>query len=324
MNNYFLVFSNGEKIGDGIIKLALLHEIKRRFKDHKIIWVANGSTVYANKLEFISKKYIYKVIDKANLNPFFWKKKSNSEFLNNSKFEYIFDTQKAVPRSIALKRLEYKYFISSSAKGILSSSKKNFKSNKNNYYLDELINLLNSVKEKNIDKQFRIPISFNIEKELTNIFKKNLKYIGIAPGAGEKNKIWPIENFIEIARYYENNSYKIVWFLGPEELEIKKKIKNIFPNSLYPEEIVRGYSSIEIIIASTKYLSVALSNDSGVSHILSSKYCPLIKLFGPRDSFKFTPKDKLLKTISSTDYKSNNIKSIPVKRVINEINNLIN
>ena len=68
---YILVFSNGEKLGDGIIKIHLMHEIKRRFSDYNIVWVANGTTVYNNKLKLFSDNYLYKVIEHTNLSPFF-------------------------------------------------------------------------------------------------------------------------------------------------------------------------------------------------------------------------------------------------------------
>ena len=41
MQKKILVFSNGEKIGDGLIKLPLLNEIKRRLPEYKIIWMTN-------------------------------------------------------------------------------------------------------------------------------------------------------------------------------------------------------------------------------------------------------------------------------------------
>ena len=42
-----LVFSNGEKIGDGIIKLQLLYEIKRRLPNHRLYWITDkGKTNY--------------------------------------------------------------------------------------------------------------------------------------------------------------------------------------------------------------------------------------------------------------------------------------
>ena len=70
-----LVFSNGEKIGDGLIKLPLLYEIKRRLPDTKIYWMTNeGTTVYRNRLKNIASQYIGEIFEQVNLQFFFWKK----------------------------------------------------------------------------------------------------------------------------------------------------------------------------------------------------------------------------------------------------------
>ena len=46
-----LVFSNREQIGDGIIKLPFIYEIKERFPDYHLIWATHsGNTVYNNIL----------------------------------------------------------------------------------------------------------------------------------------------------------------------------------------------------------------------------------------------------------------------------------
>ena len=88
--------------------------------------------------------------------------------------------------------------------------------------------------------------------------------------------------------------------------------------------MVLKYSNIEIVMGSTKFLSCAIANDSGISHMLSTNYCNLLKLFGPKDSNKFTPKRKFLKTISAKEYNSNEVSIIPLDRVIGEVNNLLN
>ena len=50
-----LVFSNGEKIGDGIIKLQLLYEIKLRLPDYKLYWITDtGKTVYSGILRNVA------------------------------------------------------------------------------------------------------------------------------------------------------------------------------------------------------------------------------------------------------------------------------
>ncbi|SVD00793.1 uncharacterized protein METZ01_LOCUS353647, partial [marine metagenome] len=131
MQKKILVFSNGEKIGDGLIKLPLLNEIKRRLPEYKIVWMTNrGRTVYNNQLKNIASKYIDQIIEKANLNPFFWQKISNIYNLKDLSFDYIFDTQKAVLRTLALKRIKCSVFISASAVGFFSDKKIQIKSKK--------------------------------------------------------------------------------------------------------------------------------------------------------------------------------------------------
>ena len=308
-----LVFSNGEKIGDGIIKLSLLNEIKRRLPDFKLVWIANGTTVYNNHLKNIASQFIDQIFDQAYLNPFFWQKISNKYNFENLKFEYILDTQKTVFRTIALKRINCSFFISNAASGFFLSknNKKKIQNRFTKYYLEDLFDLLNLIKEDKVDKNFKFPIPKELFTELNNFFDHKNKYIGIAPGAGEKNKIWPLENFIKIGKNFEKEKFKIVFFLGPEENFIKEKIKKEFPNSLFPEENIQNFSGFEVVMASTKFLSCALTNDSGVAHMLSTNYCPLVKLFGHKDPAKFTPINKNISTISSDEFGSKKISDIP-------------
>ena len=126
-----------------------------------------------------------------------------------------------------------------------------------------------------------------------------------------------------MCNYLEGNNKTLVFFIGPDELYLKEKLKNLYPHSIFIEDHITGFQNIEIIMATTKYLQLAISNDSGVSHMLSTGYCPLIKLFGPKDSTKFTPENPNLFSISSSDFNSKNINKIPVSRVIEEIEKVL-
>ena len=321
MQKKILVFTNGEKIGDAIIKLPLLIEIKKRLPDHKLIWMTNkGKTSYNKELKNIANEYIDEILEQANLNVFFWKKISNKYDLSKVNYEYIFDTQKTFFRTLALKRISCDNFISASTAGFFSSRKIIKKNNsKRKYYLYDLYDLLDLIKKDKVDSQFTFKIPNNLSSDLRNLFKLNEKYIGIAPGAGEKDKIWDLKNFIKVAKYFEKKSFKLVFFLGPHEKNIEKEIKSIFPSAILPENSISNYSGTEIVIASTKFLRFSISNDSGVSHMLSSGFCPLIKLFGPKDSNKFTPRDKKIITISSDQFGSKNINDIPIEYVLKKI-----
>ena len=76
-------------------------------------------------------------------------------------------------------------------------------------------------------------------------------------------------------------------------------------------------------MASTKYLKCALTNDSGISHMLSTNQCPIIKLFGPKSANKFSPKNNKIINISSNDFGNNDIKSIKKEYVINKMKKII-
>ena len=321
-----LVFSNGEKIGDGIIKLPLLNELKRRLPNHHLFCMTDqGSTVYKSTLKNISYNYIHKIYEKVDLNYFFSNKISNKYQLEKEFFDIILDTQKSVFRTLTLKRIKHKTFISGSASGIFSDIKlnKNVR-NEKKYYLEYLYDLLDLILKKEVDKNFKFPINKNIEVNLTKIFSENHNYVGIAPGAGEENKIWPLNNYIEIGKYLESKDYIIVFYLGPNERDYEKILKQNFQNAIFleNEKSLDSFNNIEIIMASTKFLKFAISNDSGVSHMLSTNYCPLIKLFGPKDSVKFTPKLKNLITVSSSELNSDKIEDISISRVIKAIEDL--
>ena len=321
-----LVFSNGEKIGDGIIKLPLLNELKRRLPNHNLFWMTDqGSTVYTSTLKNISCNYIHKIYEKVNLNYFFSNKISNKYQLEKEFFDIILDTQKSVFRTLTLKRIKHKTFISGSASGIFSDIRlnKNIR-NAKKYYLEYLYDLLDLILKKEVDKNFKFPINKNIEVNLRKIFSENHNYVGIAPGAGEENKIWPLNNYIEIGKYLESKDYIIVYYLGPSEKDYEKILKQNFQNAIFleNEKSLDSFNNIEIIMASTKFLKFAISNDSGVSHMLSTNYCPLIKLFGPKDSVKFTPNLKNLITVSSSELNSDKIEDISISRVIKAIEDL--
>ena len=78
-----LVFTNGEKMGDGLIKLPLLPELKKRLPDTKIYWMTDtGTTVYNNRLRNFASQYIEKIFEKAEISPFIWKKISKNHSQN--------------------------------------------------------------------------------------------------------------------------------------------------------------------------------------------------------------------------------------------------
>ena len=319
-----LIFSNGEKIGDGIIKLPFIHEVFTQLQDYRIIWLAYGTTVYSGILKEISSQYIGDVFFNSKLNFLPWNKISHKYDFKNQFYDIIIDTQKTVWKTLALKRLKSNIFISSSASWMFSDLKpKKEISKERKYYVEDLFDMLNLITKKNYTHNYIFNFPFKLEQKLKLLFKIKEPCIGIAPGAGEDNKKWNILNFIKVANFFREKNYHIAFFLGPDDDYEKKIILDHIPDAFFPEDLIKSFSGPEIVMTSTKFLICSLSNDSGVSHMLSTNYCPLVKLFGPKDSEKFTPNKPQIKTISSKYYGSNNINDIPVQGVIDLIQKLI-
>ena len=70
-------------------------------------------------------------------------------------------------------------------------------------------------------------------------------------------------------------------------------------------------------MACTKFLTFSISNDSGVSHILSTGDCQLFKLFNDKIPTKFTKNKNNIHSIKPIY--NNNIKSIETNEVYETI-----
>tara|TARA_B100001123_G_C15233791_1_gene996262 strand:+ start:634 stop:1614 length:981 start_codon:yes stop_codon:yes gene_type:complete len=318
-----LIFSNGEKMGDGLIKLPFIYEIFTRFPNCNITWVAYGTTVYSSSLKKMSENYLYQIIDKAELKAVPWKKISKKFNFEKENYDIIIDTQKTVIKTLALKRIKTNIFISSAAAWMFSDLKPVKKTNKKRYYLDNLYEMLELVLKTKIEYKQNYSFDSKLEEKIEKIFFNKHPCIGIAPGAGEKNRQWKIENFLEVSKYFLNKGFNIAFFVGPDDEYEKKIIIQNIPQAFFPEDLIDNFLGPEIVMCSTKYLKCSLSNDTGTGHMLSTNLCPQLKLFCKYDPIKFTPKSNIIRILSSQEYNSDNINLIPVKDVIENIENLI-
>lgn len=65
--NNILIISNGELIGDGLVKLPFVRAFRRQFPHAHITWVARNGCVYANVLNDIVGNDINEVITHTHL-----------------------------------------------------------------------------------------------------------------------------------------------------------------------------------------------------------------------------------------------------------------
>ena len=141
-----------------------------------------------------------------------------------------------------------------------------------------MLDLVSTFKDS---KKSHITIPKEIVNELKKIFSANKKYLGISPGSNTPKRIWSFENYMNVAKYFEDKGFNIVYFLGPQEKHMKKEIIKQIKNPIFPEETLKNYLGLEVVMGTTKFLDIAIANDSGTGQMLSTNLCPCLLYTSP-------------------------------------------
>ena len=327
-----LIYSGGETVGDGLYKISFLYNLRRAFPKSHITWMAGkGPTEYSRSL----KPLIVSLIDAVKedypiaKNPFL--DLIFSYPLKNKYYDLIIDTQTVVIPTLILKRIKHGVFISSTANWLFSDIK--FKDKNKSISLNERLNLFialvtNTKLSKNLNYvNLKGLYELKYDKLAEKLLPKNKNYIGISPGAGDKEKIWPLENFIEIALELKNKGRTPVFFLGPSEKDLLKYIKKRIPNALFPEwediAIKSGLKGPILVIALAHKLKLGIANDSGTGHMFAAGGCPLISIFSKHSPLKYAPLARKLTIIDSKKWGTKDPHIIPTEEVKKAIENLL-
>lgn len=113
-------------------------------------------------------------------------------------------------------------------------------------------------------------------------YKKSVehtKWIGIAPFAMHKTKIWPLENYAPLLEKIIQKLPVKFFFFGGGEKEIKffESLKAKFPANC---EIIAGQLKLRQEIALMKHLDLMLCVDSSNMHMASLANVPLLSIWG--------------------------------------------
>ena len=168
-------------------------------------------------------------------------------------------------------------------------------------------------------------IDFNLN-ELSKKYLEEAKrllpeknYIGfsVTQGNAYRKKSWPINSFINLAKKYISIGKKAVFFIEKKDVELINYIKNNLPTAMFPE-LESKIACPALVTALASKLEKAITIDNGIMHMISLAKIPMITLFGPTSSKKFSPKGDNVKILDSNElYKTNDISKISAEDVFN-------
>ncbi len=326
-----LIYSMGEVIGDGLIKLPFIASLRDAFPDATIHWcAAKGSTVYSTALSAIVAGFIDEVIDSGvtgiEVSDLVLLRKP----FGGRRFDVVIDTQTNVRRSLVVKRA-----ISQNS-GLFVSPAADFRFSDRKLtapwpeaMVDRLQMLASMAAGRPVAAR---PVALTDPRALeaaAALLPTGPAYIGFAPGAGGVSKRWPLERFIALAQAQAGRGRTPVFFIGPDEAQMAAPIRATIPRALFPETArTDAFTDIKgplLVIALASRLTAAVANDSGPGHMLAAGGAPLLSLQGVRrKAVKFHPAARRLTMLIAEDFGSPlDMTAIPLEEAARALDALI-
>ena len=320
MINRVLLYNSGGGVGDTLQLLPLINALKNEFKNAKFFFLCAHENHFNSSLKDFNCQIDTLDLEIKYFGFRWWHSlivKRRIKKYNIKKFDLIVDLQTKFRNSIILKMIPHKYFISSCFN--FRFSKPNIKIERIDRIDKNMLLAINSVlntKCKLIDYDVnKIEEKFSAESK--KLLPKN-NYIGfsITQGNVYRKKEWPLNNIINLCNILKKNNKTPVFFVEKKNKELKNKIQELIPYSLFPEH-ESNLSSPALVVCLGKRLEFAITIDNGIMHMLSLSKVPMISLFGPTDAEKFAPKyENSIVLDSKKLHNTKNISAISVEDVL--------
>ena len=325
-----LVYVDLDLVGDGLIKLPFLRALRNAFPHARITWLAGkGKTVYAHGLAPLVGGLIDEVVEDAGVGrrwTALMARPLAGTMLENRRFDLVIDTQRGVGTTLLLRRVPHHTFVSGAADYAFSSLRPPRPRGKPPAMIRQLLDLVEVASGQPADISGNLPGTPQHDSPAAGLLPAGRPYIGLAPGAGNKQKCWPLERFLQLAETQLAAGRTPVIFLGPEEADWAGRVARELPAALLPLQsaaVERIGPSPLITIALARRLSLAVANDAGVGHMMAAANCPLVSLFGPTPAEKFAPLVDHARVLRAQDHGGEDMDLIPLASVEDAVDELL-
>ena len=318
-----LIYNSGGGIGDSIQLFDIILTLKNNFSKDEIYYLSAHDNHFNQKLLDFNLKVKPLITEIKYFGfriwHFFYAKKILKKNLIEH-FDLIIDLQSKLRNTFILRQFPHKNFYSSTL---------NFKfCTKKNQYLHTKHNIQNVI--TNLEKILGYSIPFYeykidlINKKYFDEAKKLLpqkNYIGfsITQGNEYRKKSWPIKNFINLANEISKLNKTPVFFIEKDNKDLINYISSSVKGAIFPET-QSSLSGPPFVTALASRLEKSISIDNGIMHMIALAKIPMIVLFGPTSSEKFSPKHNNVSVLDSKKiYNSSDISKITLNDVLKHI-----
>ncbi len=323
-----LIHAKDHRIGDAFLQVPFFRSARARFPDARItLAVSLGGTPYATSLRSIIAEFIDEIVENAHLCDDRWQILARERPLGGRHFDLVIDMQKTWWRTLAIRRIRHRRFISAS-KHYLFSSRRPPRPWKPPHLLGQFLKLLDAAGGEEVMPQAVVRWFGEAERRTAQLcIADGAPAVGFVPGAGEPFKRWPLERFCAVARLQIQQRRRAVFVLGPEERDWIDAIQSSVPEALIPGWRGTGACGDALhpleVAALGERLAAVVTNDCGTAHMLAAGAVPMIALFGATNPAKYAPATPVLHVLQRASKGADAIKAISIEDVTDRLDALL-
>lgn len=316
-----LVHVGLDRLGDGLLKLPFVRALRDTYPNAKLTWFAGkDTTVFARALAPLVDGVLDEVIEHGGVGVTA-KELLRPRPLQGRVFDLVIDTQKIFWTSLSAMRIKHRVFVSPAARYLLSDRKppKGYKSPR--AMQRQMLDLLQVATGRTHPTPSRLdlPLGDKYTSQACALLPDGPSYIAFAPGSGGRPKCWPLERYIALAKDVADDGATPVFLIGPQEEEWAGEILSAVPEAILPLQAGNGaadhgYDPL-LTIALADRFEAAVSNDSGIAHMLGIGGAPLVALYGPTVYEKFPPMTDNIAVVRAGDFGDREMSAIPIDAV---------
>ena len=318
-----LIYNSGGGIGDSIQLFDIILTLKNNFSKDEIYYLSAHDNHFNHKLlDFnLEVKPLITEIKYFGFRiwHFFYAKKILKKNLIEN-FDLIIDLQSKLRNTFILRQFPHKNFYSSTLNFKFCTKKKQYLHTKHN--IQNVITNLEKILGYSIPfYEYKMDL---INKKYFEEAKKLLpqkNYIGfsITQGNEYRKKSWPIKNFINLANEISKLNKTPVFFIEKDNKDLINYISLSVKGAIFPET-QSSLSGPPFVTALASRLEKSISIDNGIMHMIALAKIPMIVLFGPTSSEKFSPKHNNVSVLDSKKiYNSSDISKITLNDVLKHL-----
>lgn len=310
-----LVYTDGEVIGDGIIRLPFAIALKAAAPDATLTWLTGTPSVYANALALMANTAIDRLLTLPAHRVRLRDLLTGPPRFAPEPFDLIIDTQRNTKRSFWLWRIPHRRMVSASANGFFSNV--GTLPPLSPHFFERIMQMASLGLGQPLTAPPLVLPEGEWLAQAAQLLPHGPRYVGLVVGAGHPDKCWPLAQFKALARHITGTAMVPVFFLGPQETDRTAELQQAFPQGLFPLNTPGIAPSAYLTIALAGRLAAAVANDSGGAHLLAAGGAPLVTLFRSNSvRIKFMPRAPRVIALAPEDFHVARMQEIPLAAVV--------